>query len=1061
MQCHSCGAEVKPTASHCPSCGAGAPAAIRGGRGSSAALLPIDAIDETRADDAVTVAHHGARFAADSATTLGDAPTVAGDATRIAAPIRTTGANTFDPDVTHLGDEEMTQTPDLSGAASSRHAPTRVSAGPLHDGQAFGPRYQILRALGVGGMGAVYQAWDAELGVAVAIKVIRPEVMADPAVAANVQRRFKRELLLARQVTHKNVVRIHDLGEIDGIKYITMTYVDGADLASRLKREGRMDVPAVMHIARDVVSGLLAAHKAGVVHRDLKPANIVIDSTGDALIMDFGIARSSGGSTRSNTRGGASPLMPGPDGDPAATTMGTVVGTVEYMAPEQARGGEVDQRADIYALGLMLYDMLIGREHRAQRTQSAIAELQLRMTEPPPRAKSVVPEIPEALDQLIARCLEPDPEKRYQTTEELGADLARLDDNGARIPLPRRFTARTMAAGTVAIALLVGGTWWLTRTPPPEKPHEPISVVIADFQNGTTDPALGDSLAQTTRRGLEGATFISAYDRSNMRSIGVRPAAKLDPAAARELALKQGFGVVLGGSIQPKGSGYDIEVTASETVTGKVITASSGYAGGTDQVLPTATRLVARVRKALGDPTSESAQLFAMRSISASSPDVVKYYVAALEAQAQAKMEDAHQSYLKSVELDPNFGLGYQGLAVTSYNLGRRQEADKYIQEALRHLDTMTDRERFATRGYYDKLIGDNAQCVKEYGDLLARYPADAIAHNGRAGCYYNLRDMSSAAKELREAIVTLPNHAGLKTNLALITALAGDFEAAEQQTKALPQTPFTLQVLAYTQLGRGLLPQADATYRTIAATGPAGASSAAIGLGDLAVYQGRFAEAVRILEQGATADLAAKNANRAAIKLTSAAYAHLLAGRPAQAAATADRALSNSTSMAVRFLAARIFAESGAVEKARALAAALASELPTQPRAYGKIVEGLIALNSGQRRDAVRLLDEANAMLDTWFGRFDLGRAYLAASALPQADAEFERCIARRGEALTLMDEGPTFGYFPAVFYYQGRVRQGLNTASFADAYRKYLEIRGASTEDPLVLDARKRTAR
>src|SRR5262245_36664344 len=163
-------------------------------------------------------------------------------------------------------------------------------SGPLRVGEAFGPRYHIIKLLGVGGMGAVYQAWDAELGVAVALKVIRPEVMHDVTAAGDVERRFKQELLLARQVTHKNVVRIHDLGEIEGIKYITMPYIDGQDLASLLRTE-RLPVQKVMSLARQVAAGLQAAHEAGVVHRDLKPANVMIDGE-QAIIMDFGIARS-------------------------------------------------------------------------------------------------------------------------------------------------------------------------------------------------------------------------------------------------------------------------------------------------------------------------------------------------------------------------------------------------------------------------------------------------------------------------------------------------------------------------------------------------------------------------------------------------------------------------------------------------------------------------------------------------------------------------------------------------------------------------------------------------
>src|SRR4029077_17828207 len=184
----------------------------------------------------------------------------------------------------------------------------------------------IIRILGMGGMGAVYHAWDNELGVAVAIKIIRPEIMADPTTPAEVERRFKRELLLARQVTHKNVVRIHDLGEIKGIKYITMSFVNGIDLASLVRAERRLAVPKALRIVRSVVSGLVAAHTAGVVHRDLKPANIMIDADGEALIMDFGIARSTGGPSEA-----AAPASTGPPGSWRGTARfadATMAGTI-------------------------------------------------------------------------------------------------------------------------------------------------------------------------------------------------------------------------------------------------------------------------------------------------------------------------------------------------------------------------------------------------------------------------------------------------------------------------------------------------------------------------------------------------------------------------------------------------------------------------------------------------------------------------------------------------------------------------------------------------------------
>ncbi len=211
------------------------------------------------------------------------------------------------------------------------------ASGPLKVGQSFGPRYHIIKLLGAGGMGAVYKARDAELNVDVALKVIRGDRRS---VSPNAEKQFKNELLLARQVTHKHVVRIHDLGEIDGIKYITMPYIEGQELAVLLRREGKLPVARALHFARQIASGLEAAHEAGVVHRDLKPANIMIGGAGDdaqALIMDFGISAST-----------------------SDAASGTVSGTLEYMAPEQGRGEAVDARADIYAFGLILYEMLTG-----------------------------------------------------------------------------------------------------------------------------------------------------------------------------------------------------------------------------------------------------------------------------------------------------------------------------------------------------------------------------------------------------------------------------------------------------------------------------------------------------------------------------------------------------------------------------------------------------------------------------------------------------------------------------------------------------------------------------
>ena len=300
-------------------------------------------------------------------------------------------------------------------------------------------------------MGVVYQAWDEELGIPVALKLIRPESLTDPEAAKQMERRFKRELVLARQVTHKHVVRIHDLGELGGVKYFTMPFIDGQNLAAIIAREGSLPVARALSIARQVAGGLAAAHEVGVVHRDLKPENVMVDGDDMAVIMDFGLARTSDGTN--------------------LTRAGAVMGTLPYMAPEQARGEVVDQRADIYAWGLMLYDMLAGRR-RTGHHRDAMSEMLERMQHAPAPLRSLDPRVPEALNQVIARCVEPDPANRYQTTADLMVALDALDAEGhapiLMTPAPAPDATRrylVMAAGVVLVLAAIGVGYWANSRP--------------------------------------------------------------------------------------------------------------------------------------------------------------------------------------------------------------------------------------------------------------------------------------------------------------------------------------------------------------------------------------------------------------------------------------------------------------------------------------------------------------------------------------------------------------------------------------------------------------------
>src|SRR5206468_313515 len=225
--------------------------------------------------------------------------------------------------------------------------------------------------------------------------------------------------------------------------------------------------------------------------------------------------------------------------------------------------------------------------------------------------------------------------------------------------------------------------WWYCRPPPTPVADDAVAVVIADGQNSTGDPTFDRVLEPTLKRALEDASFINAYDRGGMSTLGVRPPEKLDEAAARDIALKQGLGIVLSGSLGRLGNGYEISIKAVQSVTGNVLTTATARASEKDQILGAATKLVITVRKALGDDTSDAAQMYAINTVSTSSPELMHHYVAGREAAASGDFEEARRNFLKAVDVDPKFGLGYLNLAIMSQNLGNLQDAEKYIQKAV------------------------------------------------------------------------------------------------------------------------------------------------------------------------------------------------------------------------------------------------------------------------------------------------------------------------------------------------------------------------------------------
>jgi eukaryotic-like serine/threonine-protein kinase len=939
--------------------------------------------------------------------------------------------------------------------------------GPLRIGQQFG-RYVIIRLLGLGGMGAVYQAWDEELEVPVALKVIRPEVTADSTAARDFERRFKRELLLARQVTHKNVVRIHDLGEIDGIKYITMSYVHGTDLATTLQREGRLPVPRVLQILRGVVSGLVAAHEAGVVHRDLKPANIMVEDRSDEpLIMDFGIARSAAAPVEQpGAAGGSLDMMSrAPSALTDATMAGSIVGTVGYMAPEQAKGLGADERADIYALGLIAYDLLLGNV-RFDGGIRPMAELKKRMEQAPPAPKSIDSSIPDAVDHLITRCLDPDPTNRFQATTELAATLARIDDNGVLLPEPRRVTRPLVAAATLVGVLLIGGTYWLTRPVPP-RPVPPLtSVLVADFDDRTNTPGFKGTLESALTTGVEGASFITAYPRTGAQRLAgeLNAGRHLDAEMASLVAVREGIKVVLAGRIEARGNGYEVAVDAVDPAANTVRSTARAMASSRTAVLAAVGSAASQLRAALGDTSAEGAVQAASETVTAGSLEALQAYSRAQELADANKLREALAAYEETVKLDPSFGRAWAGMGVIYAILKEEAKAKAAYEEALKHVDRMTDREKLRTLGtYYLTVARNNEKAIENYETLVRLYPADDAGHGNLGLAYLYVGNLPRAIAEARQVLQIYPSQWTQRYNLAMYEMYAGNFDTAITEgarvVKEAPTFELGFLPVALSKLAKGDAGGAEATYRQMEQGGPAGASLARFGLADLNLHFGKNHEALEILESGLVVDGKAGESGAVARGQAASAEAWLALGQKGRAIDAAHRAVARSTHESVVVPAALVLIEAGRHDEADRIAVALENMLQMQTIAYARLIKGEIAASRGRYAEAIDLFRDSIKRRDTWFARYLLGRLYARSEHYPEALAELELCARRAGEVTDVfMADTPTLRYLPPAFYWLGRTQHALGVAAHRATWERFLALRGnADPPDPRVAEVRK----
>ena len=943
-------------------------------------------------------------------------------------------------------DETLTDSAVKEPPASEGHGPI---ANRLAPGTLVGQRYQIIRLLGQGGMGAVYEVRDRELDRRVALKVIR----ADMAESPEAFWRFKQEIILARQITHRNVIRLFDLGQANGIKFITMEYIEGENLRQHLLRKRKLEPCEAAQLMAQICRALEAAHAEGVIHRDLKPRNIMLDKSGRAYVMDFGLARSMSAS--------------------GITHIGGSIGTLDYMSPEQAKDLPLDARSDLFSAGIVFYEMLTGV--RPFDAGGSTRDPGRGMSEPPRPPHEADKKVPSSLSEIVMKCLEIDPQRRFASARELLQQielwLGKQGESAATItarpktPLYLKVIGTGLAAALVVMAIGLGSR--VAKRPAKARPS--VSLLIADFENRTGDAVFDGTLEPMLGVALEGAPFISSYNRGEARRIAARlqpNAARMDGSVAELVAVREGLNVVLAGTITKEGNGYKVSVTTLDPATGKPFLKDELiYAANKQSVLAAAGQLAERIRKRLGDTTPSSVLRGEAETYTAGSLEAAHTYAVAQDLQLAGKWGEAIKVYGHAIELDPQMGRAYAGLAAMYANLGKRQEAAKNYQLAMARIDRMTDRERYRTRSGYYLLMRNQPKAIEELVGLVKQYPGDTAGRANLALAYFYQRDMAKALEEQRSALANTPRSVQQRSNLSLYELYAGDFEAAARDALQVlvdnPKFEVGARTLALAKLAIGHVEEAKQEYAALSVMSAQGASMAGTGLADVALYEGRLGDAAARLEKNIATDLEAKDLESAANSRITLARTQLTLGKKSEAEGSARAALRESKDDTVIYRAAQVYLAIGQDGQARQLVAPLAQRLEDEPQLYAKLIEGEAQLRKGNTRQALALFQEAQKLSDSWLGHFDMGRAYLDAGLFANASAEFDTCLRRRGEATAVfLDDLPTYHILPEAYYYEGRASEGLHSSNASEFYNRFLEIKTKNSEDPLVADARKRLA-
>jgi len=723
----------------------------------------------------------------------------------------------------------------------------------LTTGSTFAGRYQVIEELGKGGMGKVYKVFDTKIKEKVALKLIKPEVASDHETIE----RFSNELKFARKIIHKNVGRMYDINEEGGTHYITMEYVSGQDLRGLIRQSGQLATGTTLSIAEQVCKGLTEAHNQGVIHRDLKPSNIMIDRDGQARIMDFGIARSISAKGITGAR--------------------VMIGTPEYMSPEQVEGKEVDQRSDIYSLGIILYEMLTGQVPFEGDTPFTVGVKQ--KSEIPKDPRELNAQIPQNLSRLILRCLEKEKEKRYQSAEEVRTDVEKIEEGipTAERLIPKRKTVTSkpitvtlgpkkllIPALVIALVAVAAIIWFVfIKKETPLLPAEKRSIAVISFENQTGDKAydyLQKAIPNLLITSLEQSKYlrVATWERMHdlLKQIGKEDVETVDKDLGFELCRMDGVGAIVLGSFVKAGNIFATDVKVLDVVSKQMIKSTSSKGEGVQSILERQIGdLSKEISRGIGisDRKAEAVQA-KIADMTTSSMEAYNLFLKGRDEYEKFYFGQALESLKRAIGLDPNFAVAHLWLARTLNSLIDTKESRDAFEKAKALSQKTTEKERLYIEAAYASAVESNPekrlQILKE---IAQKYPKEKQVHYELAA-YYKVRGaFDQAIQEYTKALELDPSFGYALNELAYAYSDMRNFEKAmeysEKYAALLPGDANPIDSIAELYFRMGKLDESIAKYKDALKLKPDFLGSN-IGLTYIYALKENYQEALKFIDQ-------------------------------------------------------------------------------------------------------------------------------------------------------------------------------------------------------------------